>query len=518
MVNVVPTKKATTVKKSTGGLPPNPNKNTPGSRYGPPPKPDNRELGIAYADKAPIEYVLYGKEDSSNRATKPVLGLLTVKYNSHQDSNMFYPSPKRFKNALKKQTPDQKACPLKISFSCGDWTKTVDEQSPYHAMDPVHYWDIFLDCIDRWASLEIWAPFVPRYHLQKKGVPEWKNSAPILRNVVLTGPKGFNIVETAQFLSPLWRNSPLDSFAIKQVSEVPYDSLAPLLFHYVPTQHLTQLRIDCKLSVIGCCLLLSSFPSLVNCTFGDVTGPAVDGPTVMFTCGELESLKLVVDYEDHRECRETYIWDLLDRLVAPKLRRFVVECDDRWQNTSFLAFLDRSQCVLEALEFLLVRIDPESFLQNLRRCFNLRVLMYKPDYTQTPTAISREVLTALDPEGEDLLADLELLALNEDALGGLLDGEFSRALRKNAYYDDLDKTYTLRLCWFEVTGDHEEHVQRKKDAMEFANWHNPMLQVWMSGNHLAKAWEEEVEACLRVRCVFAEKEIPPLVFIPETFI
>ncbi|KAF9045474.1 hypothetical protein BJ165DRAFT_164898 [Panaeolus papilionaceus] len=358
---------------------------------------------------------------------------------------MLYPSPKRVQNAFKRETAAQKACPLDVSFVCGEWTKSLEQQGAVFKLDIPKYWDIFIHCMERWNSIAIWAPFVPTMHLQKKGIPELNMSAPNLKHVMLVGPREFNVVATAQFLSPLWKTSPLDSFYIKQVTEDPYDSAGGLLFNYVPTGCLTQLKLDCKLSVIECCLLLAFSPNLVECSFGDIAGPIGD-TNIAFACQELQSLRVVVDYEDHHEGRDTYLWAILDQLTVPKLRRFVVECDDRWQNTSFLAFLDRSQCVLEALEFLLVRIDPDGFMQVLQKCRHLRVLMYKPDYTQTPTAISPEVLKALDPEGNspfELLEDLEILALNEDALGGLQDGQFAEALRKKLHFDDLN---IFRLC------------------------------------------------------------------------
>jgi hypothetical protein len=184
------------------------------------------------------------------------------------------------------------------------------------------------------------------------------------------------------------------------------------------------------MSAKECINVLYLAVALEDCAFTNVRGPGAVAQAVAptFVHQLLKSLKLAVNFEDHNESQPTFLWSIFDILKAPALQRLSIECDDRWRNETFIRFLQASQCQLLALEFEMVKLFGNELATLLLHVPKLQVLKIHGDSSQSPQAVSPQVLRALTNTSSQpmLCPELVAISLNDDAMEDICDdGSFS---------------------------------------------------------------------------------------------
>ena len=339
--------------------------------------------------------------------------------------------------------------PVQISFT----EQSLDADAPKNLDRALlkAYFDLFLDLHPRWKTARFWAPYVPWESFEDK----WFPPAPLLESVVLEGPSDFDIPAVGKIISVCWHISrKFRKFELIQHNEgttfsgVPNNPCPPL-----PIAAVTTLRLDCKIIVRYCCDILAAARNLKECSFSNVA--ASDGcVNVPFESRSLRTLKIGVNFEDHDEGSPTYLWKLFEFLRAPALRHLSIKCDDFWSTEHFTAFIRRSMCCIEALDFFMVAMTEAELIQTLKYAPFLRILKIHGDLSKGPQPVKNEMMSSLTrcPENVDLLCPrLEMFVINEDAVACLQDGVISSMLSSRV------RTPCIEYFWFEARHDNEQH-------------------------------------------------------------
>ena len=285
------------------------------------------------------------------------------------------------------------------------------------------YFDLLLDVLPRWRSVAFWAAYISEESLLKTELPD----APLLETVVLHGLPERDLPLLCGLLSVCWKNSPrFRHYESRQFHEGTSPSAAPRNhLAYIPFQQIRALRMDNQMSAKECIDVLYFAVALEDCVFTNVRGPGSFAQT--FVHQSLKSLKLAVNFEDHSQSQPTFLWSIFDILKAPALQRLSIECDDEWRNETFLRFIQTFQCQLLALEFEMVRLLENELTTLLLHAPKLQALKIHGDSSQSPQAVSPQVLRALKNHSSQpmLCPELVAISLNDDAMEDICGGNFS---------------------------------------------------------------------------------------------
>lgn len=403
--------------------------------------------------------------------------LISISIRRNKRNNTYFPSP----DAIKQFFEDYSEKLIQISFT----ELSLDEKAPLFpdTAKMKEYFDVFLDVLPRWKRVTFWAPYVSRESLfGRLKLPPAVN----LEHVTLQGPSFCDIPAVTEVLLQCWRSTgSIRTFEMVQFNEDTAHSQSilgnPCI--YVPLGQLTSLRLDIKMSVEHCCEVLLLSPYLENCSITNVTGPDMFPRPILTPL--LERLNLAVNYEDHASSKPTYLCRLFDSLQAPVLHHLNIECDDNWQNQSFLNFLRVSQCTLEALEMFMVRMTDRELYEILQHTPELRILKIHGDTSQNPQPLTCDLMKELTkfPQNQNLLCpSLEMFSVNDDAVEDLPDGILSDMLlsRVNDVY--------VQNVWFRSSRENPKH-QIDIQRLESVKGHLEILQN-ISIDRSRTAWED----------------------------
>ncbi|KAF8153035.1 hypothetical protein B0H34DRAFT_800294 [Crassisporium funariophilum] len=241
------------------------------------------------------------------------------------------------------------------------------------------YFDLCLGCVSRWQELELWAPYVPLESLSRTDL----NSAPLLEVVRLKGPPTFDISPVARSLFHCLKNLPVfRRFTVEQRDDGTLYPMDLSILAQVSLHGLHVIRLDTRMSAQHCVDLLILAENATDCAFGNVTHPGAGPVTVLHT--SLRTLRLVVNFEDHRNSRPTYLSTIFDAIRAPELKGLIVKCDNKWNNESFIRFLEESGCYLESTNFIDVSLSSGDRQTILSHSKYLRVPEINEECDQVP--------------------------------------------------------------------------------------------------------------------------------------
>ena len=371
-------------------------------------------------------------------------GTIFVQIERDRKNNTLSPTLVELKNLF----DDTEDLPLDIDFN----EFTTFPQPPILQPKVLEqYFDLLLDVLPRWRSVVFWAAYISRESLLKRElrVPD----APLLETVVLHGLPEWDLPLLCGLLSVCWKNSPrFRHYENRQFHEGTFPSAAPRIhLACISFQQIRALHMDNQMTATECIDVLYFAVALEDCAFTNVRGPGLIGQT--FVHQSLKSLKLAVNFEDHSQSQPTFLWCIFDTFKAPALQRLSIECDDGWRNESFLRFIQTSQCQLLALEFEMVGLSENELTILLLHTLKLQALKIHGDSSQSPQAVSPQVLRALTNYSSQFMLCPELVAisLNDDAMEDICGGSFSLMISSR-----MGGT-PLKVVWLAMKKDDPDH-------------------------------------------------------------
>ncbi|KAH9474620.1 hypothetical protein JR316_0013084 [Psilocybe cubensis] len=299
------------------------------------------------------------------------------------------------------------------------------------------YFNIFLEELPRWRSVKFWAPYLPRECF----IGRMYLKANSLEHVVLVGPPSFDLPAASHMISRCWMNSSsLTAFELLTKSRESAGSMIINPRHYLPLDNIVALQLRNKLSIFECIEILHRGRNLSECLFGNVT--ASTGVLIPIRCHLLEKLELMVNVDDYKSSKEVLFGSLFEAIRAPKLRHLKMSNHSNWDSDhySFMTFLKRSKCTLEALELENVKINGPQLHDILAMSPSLRILKVHGDPSQNPQPFTHRIMWYLtrSPRNAYLLCPrLEMFSVNETVVKDLPDGTISKMLFDRILVGDM---------------------------------------------------------------------------------
>ncbi|PPQ77937.1 hypothetical protein CVT25_015412 [Psilocybe cyanescens] len=290
------------------------------------------------------------------------------------------------------------------------------------------YFEVFLEELPRWRSVKFWAPYVPRECF----VGKIFLAARSLEHVVLEGPASFDIPATSHLMSQCWSNClSLRTFELMSKTRDTVGSMIISPRNYLPLDNITALQLRNKLSIFECSEVLYRAQNLVECLFSNITGS--DSVLSPIRCRSLEKMELAVNLDDFDSLNPVQFGSLFESVRAPKLHHLKMGNNHHWDDdhNSFMTFIKRSKCNLEALELDQIKITGPQLHDILFSSRSLRILKVHGSASQNPQPFTHSIMWDLtkSPANSSLLCPLlEMFSINDTAFKDLPDGMVSKML------------------------------------------------------------------------------------------
>jgi len=167
--------------------------------------------------------------------------------------------------------------------------------------------------------------------------------------------KAFN-----SFLDPLWKHMRCANLRFTDSSVSDFDRQ---MFPGLPYRQLSELRLDTVCSASQVVQLLHLCPSLRNAVFKELIGPKPHHATKLVAGANLRHLTLENDNVSFNQCaknpNKAMIWAVLGKLSTPALKELSLGYEDIWSAPGFNSFITTSNCKLEKLHFLGIKMSDE---------------------------------------------------------------------------------------------------------------------------------------------------------------